>query len=252
MVPSLSCKDAATSIAGFVSMLACNWTYPDTTSVAHKVDGSLIIFKLSSSESCCNGLFAGGIRTVQCTKLCRSELNDVMRTFNTPRPFFLLPRVSILRHWDAFVTNFAAAEFRALYRTDAPHHASKYSLSAKLRRRFFCHILGLEEEYVELDLPQFNEEEPIEESSLRRTINACTSSMTAPCQMVTVDARSSSLSKVTAQKELQWQNYEDGPTRPVKHHTLTEYGREVAVCVVAFRPESESSSGPLVSPPSIN
>ncbi|GBP15964.1 hypothetical protein EVAR_12546_1 [Eumeta japonica] len=44
----------------------------------------------------------------QHTKLCRSELpaNDEMRRYNAPRPFLLLPRVLILRHCDAFVTNF--------------------------------------------------------------------------------------------------------------------------------------------------
>ncbi|GBO99698.1 hypothetical protein EVAR_794_1 [Eumeta japonica] len=48
---------------------------------------------------------------------CRSELPaiDVMHRFNTP--WLLLPRVSILRHCDAFVANFTAAEFRALFRT---------------------------------------------------------------------------------------------------------------------------------------
>ncbi|GBP07669.1 hypothetical protein EVAR_69115_1 [Eumeta japonica] len=34
-----------------------------------------------------------------------------MRRFNSPRPFFLLPRVSILYHCDAFVANFIATEF---------------------------------------------------------------------------------------------------------------------------------------------
>ncbi|GBP39092.1 hypothetical protein EVAR_27452_1 [Eumeta japonica] len=55
--------------------------------------------------------------TVRSTKLYRSELatNDVIRTFNTPRPFLLLPRVPVLRHYDAFVTNFTEAEFLALY-----------------------------------------------------------------------------------------------------------------------------------------
>ncbi|GBP29946.1 hypothetical protein EVAR_18426_1 [Eumeta japonica] len=46
------------------------------------------------------------------TKSFRSELpaNDAMRRYNTPQPFFLLPRVPISRHCDAFVTNFAEAE----------------------------------------------------------------------------------------------------------------------------------------------
>ncbi|GBP64984.1 hypothetical protein EVAR_50668_1 [Eumeta japonica] len=43
-----------------------------------------------------------------------------MRTFNAPRPFPLLPRSPISRHCDAFVTDFTAAEFRALYRTSPP------------------------------------------------------------------------------------------------------------------------------------
>ncbi|GBP88034.1 hypothetical protein EVAR_61869_1 [Eumeta japonica] len=52
--------------------------------------------------------------TVQCTKLCRSELpaNDVMRSVSAPRPFLLLPRVLILRHCDAFVTNIVAHNLR--------------------------------------------------------------------------------------------------------------------------------------------
>ncbi|GBP97755.1 hypothetical protein EVAR_91980_1 [Eumeta japonica] len=54
---------------------------------------------------------------VRRTKLCRSELpaDNAMRRFNAPQPFLLLPRVPILRFCDAFVTNFTAAEFRALY-----------------------------------------------------------------------------------------------------------------------------------------
>ncbi|GBP40949.1 hypothetical protein EVAR_26030_1 [Eumeta japonica] len=57
--------------------------------------------------------------TVQRTKLCLSELsaNDVMRRFNSPRPFLLPPPLPILRHCDAFVANFTAAEFHALYCT---------------------------------------------------------------------------------------------------------------------------------------
>ncbi|GBP88124.1 hypothetical protein EVAR_63932_1 [Eumeta japonica] len=55
--------------------------------------------------------------TVQRTKLCRSELpaNDIIRSFNTPRPFLLLSRVPILVHCGVFVTNFIEAKFRALY-----------------------------------------------------------------------------------------------------------------------------------------
>ncbi|GBP81060.1 hypothetical protein EVAR_62100_1 [Eumeta japonica] len=54
---------------------------------------------------------------VQRAKLCRSELpaNDAMRRFNAPRPFLLLPRVLVSGHCDSIVTNFTAAEFRALY-----------------------------------------------------------------------------------------------------------------------------------------
>ncbi|GBP47351.1 hypothetical protein EVAR_38952_1 [Eumeta japonica] len=40
-----------------------------------------------------------------------------MRRFNVHRPFLLLPRVSILRHRDASVTNFTAGGFCALYCT---------------------------------------------------------------------------------------------------------------------------------------
>ncbi|GBP64186.1 hypothetical protein EVAR_35575_1 [Eumeta japonica] len=49
-------------------------------------------------------------------KLCRSELpaNDVMRKFNTPRPFLLLPHVPTLRHCDALGTTFTAAEFQTI------------------------------------------------------------------------------------------------------------------------------------------
>ncbi|GBP10765.1 hypothetical protein EVAR_6317_1 [Eumeta japonica] len=55
--------------------------------------------------------------TVERTKLCRSELpaTDAMRRYNAPQPFLLLPRVSILRHCNAFVTKFTAADFRAIY-----------------------------------------------------------------------------------------------------------------------------------------
>ncbi|GBP74221.1 hypothetical protein EVAR_54574_1 [Eumeta japonica] len=38
-----------------------------------------------------------------------------MRRFSAPQPLLLLYRVPILRHCDAFVTNFIAVEFRALY-----------------------------------------------------------------------------------------------------------------------------------------
>ncbi|GBP73745.1 hypothetical protein EVAR_46885_1 [Eumeta japonica] len=60
---------------------------------------------------------ARAVRTVQRTKYCRSELpaNEPMRGLNAPRAFVFLPRVPILRHCDAFVTNFTAEEFRAMY-----------------------------------------------------------------------------------------------------------------------------------------
>ncbi|GBP96027.1 hypothetical protein EVAR_71391_1 [Eumeta japonica] len=62
--------------------------------------------------------------TVRRTKLCRSEspANNIMRRFDVSQPFSLLPRVPILRHCDAFVTNFTAAELRALYCTEAGSH----------------------------------------------------------------------------------------------------------------------------------
>ncbi|GBP20685.1 hypothetical protein EVAR_16558_1 [Eumeta japonica] len=52
------------------------------------------------------------IRTTHETTVLNGLANDVIRKFNAPRPFFLLPRVSILHHYDAFVTNFTAAQFR--------------------------------------------------------------------------------------------------------------------------------------------
>ncbi|GBP04463.1 hypothetical protein EVAR_3851_1 [Eumeta japonica] len=44
------------------------------------------------------------------TKLCRSELaaNDILRKYYAPQRFLLFRRVPILRHCDAFVTNFTA------------------------------------------------------------------------------------------------------------------------------------------------
>ncbi|GBP79485.1 hypothetical protein EVAR_59159_1 [Eumeta japonica] len=44
----------------------------------------------------------------------RSKKPQACRCF-APRPFLLLCRVPILRHCDAFVTNFTAVEFRALF-----------------------------------------------------------------------------------------------------------------------------------------
>ncbi|GBP83888.1 hypothetical protein EVAR_58511_1 [Eumeta japonica] len=40
--------------------------------------------------------------------------------------------------------------------------------------------------------------------------------------------------------------------QPMKYHTLTEYGCEVATSAVEFRPVIESADDPLRSPPSIN
>ncbi|GBP36171.1 hypothetical protein EVAR_4315_1 [Eumeta japonica] len=62
-----------------------------------------------------------GARVRERTKLRRSELptNVAMRVFNAPQTFLLLPRASILRHCNAFVTNFTAAEFHACYITCA-------------------------------------------------------------------------------------------------------------------------------------
>ncbi|GBP38739.1 hypothetical protein EVAR_22388_1 [Eumeta japonica] len=58
-------------------------------------------------------------RSVQRTKLCRSELaaNYILRRYHAPRFFLLLRHVPILRHCDAFVTTFTAAKFHALYST---------------------------------------------------------------------------------------------------------------------------------------
>ncbi|GBP87921.1 hypothetical protein EVAR_100216_1 [Eumeta japonica] len=71
-----------------------------------------LLFDMAGKRYC-----ARFISTEQGTKLCRSELpaNDIMRSFNTPRPFLLRLRVPILRHCVAFVTNFTAAECSALY-----------------------------------------------------------------------------------------------------------------------------------------
>ncbi|GBP42825.1 hypothetical protein EVAR_83344_1 [Eumeta japonica] len=54
--------------------------------------------------------------TVRRTKLRRSELpaNEAMRRLSAPRPIPFLPRVPILRLYNAFVSNFT--EFRTLYR----------------------------------------------------------------------------------------------------------------------------------------
>ncbi|GBP54350.1 Helicase SKI2W [Eumeta japonica] len=79
----------------------------------------LISLIIGTTKSCWNRLNLENI-ILQHTKLYRFELpaNDMMRRCNTPRSFLLLPRrLPILRHCDAFGTNFTAAEFRALYST---------------------------------------------------------------------------------------------------------------------------------------
>ncbi|GBP15381.1 hypothetical protein EVAR_80555_1 [Eumeta japonica] len=60
------------------------------------------------------------LKREQRTKLSRSELaaNDVLRGYHATRRSLLLRRVPISRRCDAFVTNFTAAEFRALYRNE--------------------------------------------------------------------------------------------------------------------------------------
>ncbi|GBP87067.1 hypothetical protein EVAR_45432_1 [Eumeta japonica] len=74
--------------------------------------------------------------TVQRTKLCRSELpaNDAMRGFNTPRPFPLHPRIPNSCNCDAFVTNFAAAEFQALYSGGSLQSSRGFHNGIKKRR----------------------------------------------------------------------------------------------------------------------
>ncbi|GBP82230.1 hypothetical protein EVAR_54975_1 [Eumeta japonica] len=47
------------------------------------------------------------------------------------------------------------------------------------------------------------------------------------------------------------QQHVNGPARPLRYHALTEHGREVTACVVAFRPVSENSGVPL-SPSSVH
>ncbi|GBP11038.1 hypothetical protein EVAR_79717_1 [Eumeta japonica] len=65
----------------------------------------------------------GIIYTVQCTKLCRSELpaNDAAR------PFLLLPRIPILRRCDDFVANFTPAKFLSERAGGPPLLSSAYS-----------------------------------------------------------------------------------------------------------------------------
>ncbi|GBP65116.1 hypothetical protein EVAR_5262_1 [Eumeta japonica] len=46
--------------------------------------------------------------------------------------------------------------------------------------------------------------------------------------------------------------HENLPVRSVKYRTFTEYGHELAASAVAFHLVSESSGGPLFSPPSIS
>ncbi|GBP11669.1 hypothetical protein EVAR_73812_1 [Eumeta japonica] len=62
--------------------------------------------------------------------------NDVTRRRNAPRPLLLHPR-AILRLRDAFVTNFTAAEFRALRWNDRVHQRS-----AAPRRRLLVNGAG--------------------------------------------------------------------------------------------------------------
>ncbi|GBP78172.1 hypothetical protein EVAR_99208_1 [Eumeta japonica] len=66
-------------------------------------------------------------------ELCRSQLpaNDPLRRFSAPRSFLPLPRVSISRYCDAFVTNFTAAEFR-------PKAQMKYEYSAERTNNSFA------------------------------------------------------------------------------------------------------------------
>ncbi|GBP08836.1 hypothetical protein EVAR_78239_1 [Eumeta japonica] len=61
--------------------------------------------------------------------------NDAMRRFSAPRPFLLLPCVPILRHCDAFVTNFTAAEFRVYSATHETLPLCSYSQWRKLGTR---------------------------------------------------------------------------------------------------------------------
>ncbi|GBP51377.1 hypothetical protein EVAR_38771_1 [Eumeta japonica] len=72
---------------------------------------------LSSHRACAGGLRPDYSTTHGTLPLRIACGNDVMRRFKSLRPFLLPSRVPILRHRDAFVTNFTAADFRALYRT---------------------------------------------------------------------------------------------------------------------------------------
>ncbi|GBP29649.1 hypothetical protein EVAR_79198_1 [Eumeta japonica] len=91
--------------------------YRDKRNVVHRhyFSDSLVLTHHSTKRGCGFELRL----TVQRTKLCRSgwPANDATRRYNTPRPFLLLSRVPLLRHCDAFATNFTAAEFRASCRT---------------------------------------------------------------------------------------------------------------------------------------
>ncbi|GBP59592.1 hypothetical protein EVAR_44808_1 [Eumeta japonica] len=55
---------------------------------------------------------------------------------------------------------------------------------------------------------------------------------------------------------LTWPHHENGPVRPVRHHTLTEYRCEVTASTVSFGPVNKSSSDsflfPALTPPFIN
>ncbi|GBP52829.1 hypothetical protein EVAR_39368_1 [Eumeta japonica] len=71
--------------------------------------------------------FCDALRAVQRTKLCLSELpaKDVMRRLNTPRPYLLLPRASILCHCDALVTNFTETRLADSMGTDSRHRRDR-------------------------------------------------------------------------------------------------------------------------------
>ncbi|GBP39064.1 hypothetical protein EVAR_27422_1 [Eumeta japonica] len=76
--------------------------------------------------------------------------NCLTRRYNAPRPFLLLPRVPVLRRCDAFVTNFTAAEFRALYCTSTersqcrPPAMKRGNGSCSVRERSLLHSFALE------------------------------------------------------------------------------------------------------------
>ncbi|GBP45960.1 hypothetical protein EVAR_41262_1 [Eumeta japonica] len=87
------------------------------------------------------------LRVIQRTKLCRSELaaNGILRRYYTPRPVLLIRRVSILRHCDAFVTNFTAAKLPCGSCGGPAHVSAPYRGRAAVvtRRRLFYGLLSL-------------------------------------------------------------------------------------------------------------